>query len=442
MHSTRRTASSRASKRRRARLITGALTSAAMIVTLGACSSGGDAGGSESRGDITIWYSNNENEIVWGKQMVDAWNADHPDEQVKAQEIPAGKSSEEVIGAAITAGNAPCLVFNTAPVAVPQFRKQGGLVDLSSFEDGDAYIEERTGDLADQYRSEDGKFYQMPWKSNPVMLFYNKDLFAAAGLDPENPDLATYEEFTATARTLVSSGAAEYAIYPSPTSQFFQSWFDFYPAYANETGGSLLIEDGAATFNSADGVAVGEFWKTLYAEGLAGKEQYQGDSFADGKAAMSSAGPWAVSVYKDTVNWGAVTFPTSSGTAAEDAYTFSDAKNVGLFSACENQATAWDVLKFATSEEQDGQLLELTGQMPLREDLTTVYPDYFEANPAYQQFGDQASRTVEVPQVANSVAAWQAFRDSWTKAVITGEGDVADAFDSAADKVNELIAQP
>ena len=128
------------------RLIMAAATSAAMVAALGACSSGGSAGGSDSRGDITIWYSNNENEIAWGTQMVDAWNADHPDEQVKAQEIPAGKSSEEVIGAAITAGNAPCLVFNTAPVAVPQFQKQGGLVDLSSFEDGASYIEERTGE--------------------------------------------------------------------------------------------------------------------------------------------------------------------------------------------------------------------------------------------------------------------------------------------------------
>ena len=429
--------------RRTRRLLAAAATSAAMVVALGACSSGGgDSDSAEGRGDITIWYSNNENEVKWGKAMVDAWNADNPDEQIKAQEIPAGKSSEEVIGAAITAGNAPCLVFNTAPVAVPQFQKQGGLVDLSSFEDGDAYIEERTGDLADQYQSDDGKFYQMPWKSNPVMLFYNKDLFAAAGLDPENPELATYDEFTATARTLVSSGAAEYAIYPSPTSQFFQSWFDFYPAYAAESGGSLFIEDGEATFNSPEGVAVGEFWKTLYAEGLAGKEQYQGDSFADGKAAMSSAGPWAVSVYKDAVNWGAVTFPTTDGTPADEAYTFSDAKNVGMFTACENQATAWDVLKFATSEEQDGQVLELTGQTPLREELTEAYPDYFAANPAYEQFGDQASRTVEVPQVNNSVAAWQAFRDSWTKNVITGEGDVADAFDAAADKVNELIAQP
>lgn len=88
------------------------------------------------------------------------------------------------------------------------------------------------------------------------------------------------------------------------------------------------------------------------------------------------------------MNWWAVPVPTSAGIPAEETYTFSDAKNVGLFSACDNQATAWDVLKFAMSEEQDGQLLELTGQMPLRKDLTTLYPDYFAANPAYEQFGD------------------------------------------------------
>ena len=130
--------------------------------------------------------------------MVTAWNAEHPNEKVTAQEIPAGKTSEEVIGAAITAGNAPCLVFNTSPAAVPQFQKQGGLVALDDFPGGADYIESRTGDNAQQYRSPDGKFYQLPWKANPVMIFYNKELFKKAGVDPENPPLSTYDEFLAT----------------------------------------------------------------------------------------------------------------------------------------------------------------------------------------------------------------------------------------------------
>ena len=67
---------------------------------LTACSGGGGGGGGDAltaKGPITIWYSNNESEVEWGKATVASWNADHPDEQVKGQEIPAGKSSEEVI---------------------------------------------------------------------------------------------------------------------------------------------------------------------------------------------------------------------------------------------------------------------------------------------------------------------------------------------------------
>ena len=401
---------------------------------------GGDGGSATSaKGPIKIWYSNNEFEVKWGKAMVESWNAAHPDEKIDAQEIPAGKSSEEVIGAAITAGNAPCLVFNTAPVAVPQFQKQGGLVALDEFPDGLQYIKDRTGDLADQYKSSDGKMYQLPWKSNPVVLFYNKDMFAKAGLDPENPKLGTHQELLDTARTLVSSGAATNAMWPSPASDFFQAWFDFYSFYAANSDGTPLVKDGKATFDSEEGKQVATMFETLYKENLASKEVYQGDSFAEGKAAMSMAGPWAIAAYKDKVNWGAVPVPAAAAKA--DTSTFSDAKNVAMYSACENQGTAWEVMKFATGEEQDGKLLTDTGQMPMRKDLPTVYADYFAKNPAYTQFAEQAARTVEVPNVSNSVEVWQTFRTAYAKAVIFGNESIDTSFQDAADKINQLVAQ-
>jgi multiple sugar transport system substrate-binding protein len=384
--------------------------------------------------------SNNQEELAWGKAMVEAWNGQHADQKITAQEIPAGKSSEEVIGAAITAGNAPCLIFNTAPAAVPQFQKQGGLVALDSFDGATQYITDRTGDTAEQYKSPDGKFYQLPWKSNPVMIFYNKDIFTKAGLDAENPALSTYDEFLAAARKIKSTNAAPAAIYPAPSSEFYQSWFDFYPLFIAETDGKQLVQDNKAQFNTPEGQKVATFWKTLYDEGLAPKEQYNGDSFGDKKAAMAIVGPWAIAVYGDKVKWGAVPVPTSTGKPAEQIKTFSDAKNVAMYSACQNRATAWEVLKFATSQEQDGALLTKTGQMPLRKDLPTAYPDYFTKNPAYKQFADQAARTVEVPNVPNSVAIWQAFRDAYSQSVIFGKQPVPDAFSAAAQKVDQLAS--
>ncbi len=418
-------------------------TAIAAAMTLAACG-GGNAGGDteageESRGPIQIWYSNNAAEIEWGEAMVEAWNAEHPEEEIDAQEIPAGSSSEEVIGAAITAGNTPCLIFNTSPAAIPQFQRAGGLVPLDEF-DGAAYIEERSGDVAEQYRSEDGMYYQLPWKSNPVMIFYNKEIFAEAGLDAEAPPLATHDEFLETSRQIVESGAAQAAIWPSPTSEFFQPWFDFYPLFAAETGGTQLVAEGEAQFSSDAGVTVAEFWRTMYEENLSPQEAFNGDAFGEAQSAMSIVGPWAIAAYDETLDWGSVPVPTSGGTAAEETWTFSDAKNVAMYSSCENRTTAWEVMQFATSEEQDGALLELTGQMPLRADLTTVYADYFAENPAYETFADQAARTVEVPNVPNSVQIWQEFRDAYTDSVIFGESDIAGTFEAAAATATDLAA--
>ncbi|MFF3518409.1 ABC transporter substrate-binding protein [Streptomyces sp. NPDC002573] len=414
------------------------LPAAALALT--ACGGGSDSAsaGIDAHGPITVWYSNNAQEVAWGKNMVAAWNAAHPKEKVSAQEIPAGKSSEEVIGAAITAGNAPCLVLNTAPAAVPGFQKQGGLVALDDFPDGKKYLQSRVGGRLDQYKSPDGKYYQLPWKSNPVMIFYNKELFKKAGLDPEHPKLASYQDFLDTSRKLVKSGVSKAAIWPAPTSEFYQSWFDFYPLLAAQTG-KQLVQDGKSQFASPEGIKAAGLWKTMYAEGLAPKETYNGDAFADGKAAMATVGPWAVSVYGDKVKWGAVPVPTADGTAGKG--TFSDEKSIGMYTACKNKGTAWDLMKFATSKEQDGKLLEATGQMPMRQDLKSTYPSYFASHKDYEAFAEQADHTIEAPNVPNSVEVWQTFRDAYTKAVIFGKGDLGSSLKDAAAKVDKLAVE-
>ena len=426
---------------RKRRIVVSLLTAGIVAGTLAACGSsgGGSSDAQKAHGPITIWYSNNEQEVQWGKSMVSAWNSAHPKEQIKAQEVPAGKSTEEVIGAAITAGTTPCLVFNNLPAATGQWQKQGGLVDLSKFSDGAKYIEARSGDAAKQYKSADGDYYQMPWKQNPVMIFYNKAIFQKAGLDANNPKLSTYADFLAAAQKIKSSGAAPFAIYPAPTSEFFQVNFDYLPLLAAQTGGKSFIENGKATITSQDSLDVANFWKQIYTDGLAGTEQFQGDAFADGKAAMAIVGPWANAVYGSKINWGAVPVPTKNGMAANDIHTFSDEKSIGMFAACKNRGTAWAFAKFATSKVNDGKLLQVTGQMPMRTELPTTYASYFKTHPDYKLFADQAARTVEVPNVPNSVEMWQDFRDAYSKNVIfnqTGTSWLKDA----ASKIQPLVS--
>jgi len=261
-----------------------------------------------------------------------------------------------------------------------------------------------------------------------------------AGLDTENPPLKTYDEFLATSKTLVAKGGVKAAIWPAPSSEFYQSWFDFYPLFIAETG-KQLVEGGQPQFNTPEGVAVGEFWKQMYSDGLAQQEPYNGDSFGDKKAAMAIVGPWAIAVYGDKVKWGVAPIPTSSGKDPSQIQTFSDEKSSAMYSSCQNRATAWEFLKFATSQDNDGKLLEMTGQMPMRNDVPTAFPAYFKSHPEYTLFAEQAARTVEVPNVPNSVEIWQTFRNAYSESVIFGKADVQSAFTQAADKIKTLAGR-
>ncbi len=179
----------------------------------------------------------------------------------------------------------------------------------------------------------------------------------------------------------------------------------------------------------------------MYARGLSPQESYNGDSFADEVAAMAIVGPWALAVYGDDIEIGIRPVPTPEGKPADQIATFSDAKNIGLYSACPNRLTAWEFVKTLISQEADGQLLDITGQMPIRDDLTTTFPAYFADNPDYVPFAEQAERMIEVPNVPNSTEAWQIFRNMWGKAVVFGEGDLREQLDDAANKMTELVQE-
>ena len=74
-------------------------------------------------------------------------------------------------------------------------------------------------DVISSYYTVEGKQYAMPFNVSTPMLYYNKDVFEAAGLDPETPP-TTYDEVLEDAKKIVESGAA-----PVGYSQAIYGWF-------------------------------------------------------------------------------------------------------------------------------------------------------------------------------------------------------------------------
>jgi multiple sugar transport system substrate-binding protein len=79
--------------------------------------------------------------------------------------------------------------------------------------------------------------------------------------------------------------------------------------------------------------------------------------------------------------------------------------------------------------------------MPLRTDLEAAYPDYFSSHPEYKDFASFASRTVEVPNVPNSIEIWQKFRDQYSASVIFAKQSVDDGLSKAATEIDALAGQ-
>jgi len=81
------------------------------------------------------------------------------------------------------------------------------MVDLKVATPVQDYIDKENYDVSDlepnvlAYYTVDGKQYSMPFNSSTPMLYYNKDMFRAAGLDPEKPP-RTFDEFAEAARAL------------------------------------------------------------------------------------------------------------------------------------------------------------------------------------------------------------------------------------------------
>ncbi len=67
---------------------------------------------SNSRDEILYWCSNNSDEIKFAKNITDEWNKNNPNDQVKYQAVPEGRSSEEIILAAVVGKTTPDIYSN------------------------------------------------------------------------------------------------------------------------------------------------------------------------------------------------------------------------------------------------------------------------------------------------------------------------------------------
>lgn len=145
-----------------------------------------------------------------------------------------------------------------------------------------------------------GKQVYLPQTVDPFMLFYRKDIFQKAGLDPEKPP-KTWDELLSCSKTIYEkTGIPALGVTGKTGMNTLQEWMAIF--YHQATGKTFLDENNKPIFNTPEALKAFEFVKQLQKYSQPGPEQYaRGDIrplFRDGKVAMTIDSSWTVPDYQ------------------------------------------------------------------------------------------------------------------------------------------------
>ena len=334
-------------KRRTLLCAAGASATAAGLAACGSGTPGQQADDPAAKGRTQVEFWGNvftTPENAWYEKIVKDFNAAQDDVYINYQVVP-GDAWDQKLKAAQAAGTAPDLYIQ--PGRLDTAARTGLLMPLDDLFAADVLA--GITDAAKEVSQYQGQFYAFPLLVEPQMtLYWNKDLFEQAGLDPETPPTSWDEMYDACEALAPVMGNGEFPLNTAVDSGTF-GWTTV--AAQLHVAGHLPISEDWSTADAEDAKyeeLIG-FYKTLQGEGWIPRQPLgEGNSaqaFGEKKVAMQSQGSWAMSElaadYPDVVPaTGVAPWVQSDGDLTHSISTIGNMKWVVDAKAKEPEATA------------------------------------------------------------------------------------------------------
>ena len=398
---------------------------------------------------LLYWCATNPPEIEFARQVVSEWNTLFPETPVRFQPIPEGRSSEEVILAAVVGKTTPDIYSNMWQGDVEYFAQAGVLLPLDTMAGFiDSLYQRCDSSVVAEITSLDGHIYQVPWKVNPIMFLYNQGLFNEIGF--EQPP-ATYSQFFKAAEKMKADlnedGYVDRWVgYSEVLVTWWQRFFDFYPLYLAASNGGKLIENNQVVFDNTYAIEVFEFLKTLYDQNYFSREVLSArqDVFLSGIIASRFAGPWEI-IHAEKFKPQGFAYSFSPLPVPDDhqggIYTYGDPKNIVIFNTCRQPQQALRFILFLINKRNDLRLLQISTQLPRRKKLFTdrQYSDYFQQNPKMIPFALQAQYVRGTDACPQLKEIFDIISQEYEACVIYGVKSSAQAVHDAAQATRVLL---
>lgn len=438
-----------------------ALGSAMAILAVSACAGagsqtqGGQAPSLDANQDVSIVFEsyNLKQAGVWTDTvngLVDEFEKEHPNIQVKAQPPIGDTSSNSAIVSSVqqqmVAGNPPDVAqltfdgfdFIVNSLGVKPLDSLVGKDEVQqAISGGDYPIHPNVAKLGDY----NGQTYGIPYVVSTPILFYNKTVLDEAGV--KNPDFSTWDSTLEVAKQVTEKLGR-----PALDVSCLPAYGDWCMQGIIKSNGGRVVSEDHSTVEFGSDAAIGAVQKMrdLFDAGVLHNSLTDTEGLADGKVAMdltssvmqgtyqqaADANNWELSAAKMPAFDGKPVVPTNSGSA--------------LFIITQDQAkqaAAWEFIKFMTSPESQSTINKNIGYVPMREGITdegAPLGDWYKDNPLVQPNIEQLDslQPWDAYPGANYVDVSKTFIEAVQQSVYY-DGDVSKTMKDAEAKAKSLI---
>ena len=334
----------------------------------------------QEEGLIRVWsHQGQEAENVAMREIAAAFNQAHAGEGIRVSiDFFPDYQYTERIAIAAAAGDLPDVFALDGPT-VAQFVDAGVLTSIEPYFEPD-----ELADFLDTILNQgtiDGTLYALGAFDSAMVIYYDKDQFAQAGVHPPEFGQAwTWDEFVNACSQLQAAGFLPISLHMDVTAD---EWYTYAFSPLIWSAGGRLIDTDAnqvdGVLNAPDNVAAITRWQTLFEAGYAARSPVNPDPFGSGESAMDWNGHWMARSHLAALGdrLGVMPLPRTGPVAASPSGSWCWA--ISAYSDRPEKAALW--LRWVTDSVTGIQpIVAAGGAIPARYSAFPLFPEY-EADP-------------------------------------------------------------
>ena len=346
--------------------------------------------------NLTIWTGFSGGDRPGYEQIVKNFNVSHPSIHVTMQIMPWDTITQKLPSAWLTGQGPDIASPNFDPNVIAQYVKTQSVLPLTDIGAGSSKI--NVSKFAPGAAAEftyNNKLFAVPANFATLSLYYNKKMFAAAGIKTPPATVAAFQEDAK--KLTIDSGKTQYGLVLADHATI-QMW----PVLQWISGGDIVDSAGCSVLqNAADQNALKTWSDLVVNENISPVGLTGGDAdslFSAGKAAMEMNGPWAASGFKAAgIDFGLAKIPTGVNGDA----TLGSIAPLAISAKTKYPRQAQEFLAYWTSSKVQRTFSLATGFPPMRTDLSS--DKKLMADPIVSIFAEQVPNShLYLPHLQNA----------------------------------------